>query len=92
MKLNTTKGMWDNIIQIYEGEAKEKSTKFQTFIIQYETLKMHDDERIEVFFLRVYEVVNFMRNMSEEIKDAFTIENILGSLTPKCESKVSDIE
>lgn len=70
MQLNTTNGMWDNIIQSYDGDAKVKSVKLQTFIIQYETLKMHDDESVATFFLRVDEIVNSMRNLGEEIKDA----------------------
>jgi len=92
MQLNRTKGMWDNIIQSYEDHTKVKSVKHQTFRIQYETLKMHDDESIEAFFLRVDEVVNFMRNLAEEIKDASIIENISRCLTPKFLSKVSTIK
>ena len=53
---------------------------------------MHEDERIATFFLRVYEVVNSMRNLGEEIKDATIVENILRSLTSKFNSKVSAIE
>jgi len=92
MQLNTTKEMWDNIIQIYEGETKVTSDKLQIFIIQYETLKMHDGENIAAFFLRVDEIVNSMINLGEEIKDATIVENILRSLTPHFDSKVYAIE
>ena len=44
MQLNSTKEIWENIIQRYEGGEKVKSTKLQR--IQYENLKMHDDESI----------------------------------------------
>lgn len=33
IQLNTTTGMWDNIIQIYEGYTKVKGVKLQTFVI-----------------------------------------------------------
>jgi len=46
MQLKTAKEMWDKLIQIYEGDTKGKSAKIQTFRIQYETLRMHDDEII----------------------------------------------
>jgi len=51
MQLNTTKGMWDKLIQNYEGHIKVKGTKLQTFRIQYETLRIHGDESIASFFL-----------------------------------------
>lgn len=50
MQLNTTKGIWDKIIQSYEGDIKVKSAKLQTFKIEYKTLRMHNDEIIESFF------------------------------------------
>ena len=76
IQLNIAKGMWDNIIQSFEGNTKVKIAKLQTFIIQYETLKMHDDESIATFFLRVDEIVNSMRNLGDEIKDAIVVEKI----------------
>jgi hypothetical protein len=92
MQLNTTKEIWDKIIQSYEGDTKVKSAKLQTLRIQYETLRMHNDESIASFFLRIDEIVNRMKNLGEEIKDTTLVEKILRSLTPKFESKVSAIE
>ena len=51
MQLNTTKAIWDKIIQSYEGDIKVKSAKLQTFRIQYETLVMNGDESIAGYFL-----------------------------------------
>ena len=58
MQLNTTKEIWDKLVQSYEGDTKAKSAKLQTYRIQYEILRMPDDERITIFFLRVDEIVN----------------------------------
>ena len=84
--------MCDNIIEWCEGDTKEKSYKHQTFKIEYETFRIHDDESIETFFLRLDEVMNSMINLGEEIKCASIIENIVRSLTLKFESKVLAIE
>lgn len=65
MQLKKSKGKCDKIIQSYDGDTKVKSAKLQAFRIQYETLKMHDYESIETFFLRVDEIVNSMRNIGE---------------------------
>ena len=84
--------MWDNIIQSYESDTKVKSSKLQTFRIQYETLRMHDDESIVIFFLRVDEIFNSMKNIGDEIKYSTIVEKILRYLTPKFNSNVSVIE
>ena len=90
--MNTTKEIWDKIILSYEGNAKVKSAKLQTLIIQYEKLKMHNEESIASFFLRRDDILNRMRNLGETITDTTLVENVLRSLTPKFESKVSAIE
>ena len=46
MQLKTTKEIWDKIVLSYEGDDKVKRAKLQSLIIQYETLKMHNDESI----------------------------------------------
>eukprot|EP00253_Pinus_taeda_P019100 PITA_19100 len=77
----------------YETNAKAvKRAKLQTLRIQYETLKMYNDESVANYFLRVDEVVNCMKNLGEEIKEAIVVEKVLRSLSPKFESKVSAIE
>eukprot|EP00253_Pinus_taeda_P036210 PITA_36210 len=71
---------------------KVKRAKLQTLRIQYETLKMYNDESVANYFFRVDEVVNCMKNLGEEIKEAIVVEKVLRSLSPKFESKVSAIE
>eukprot|EP00253_Pinus_taeda_P023378 PITA_23378 len=92
MQLNTSKAIWDKINQSYKGDSQVKRAKLQTLRVQYETLKEHSDESIASYFLRVDEIVNPMKNMGEEIKEATIVEKILRSLSPKFESKVYAIE
>ena len=92
MQFNTAKEIWDRIIQSYEGDSQVKRGKLQTLRIQYETLKMHSDESISSYFLRVDGIVNHMINLGEEIKEATLVEKILRSFSSKFESKVSTIE
>jgi len=61
MHLKTTKEIWDKIIHSYKGDSQVKRAKFQTLIIKYETLKMHSDESIASYFLRVEEIINCMK-------------------------------
>lgn len=92
MHLKSAKEIWDKIVLSYEGDSQVKCSKLQTLRIQYETLKMHGDEIIASYFLRIDEVVSRMKNLGEEIKEVTLVEKILRSLFAKFESKVSTIE
>eukprot|EP00253_Pinus_taeda_P005045 PITA_05045 len=92
MHYKYAKEIWDKIVTSYEGDEQVKRAKLQTLRIQYETLKMYNDESVANYFLRVGEVVNCMKNLGEEIKEAIVVEKVLRSLSPKFESKLSAIE
>eukprot|EP00253_Pinus_taeda_P004612 PITA_04612 len=92
MHYKSAKEIWDKIVTSYEGDEQVTRAKLQTLRIQYETLKMYNDESVANYFLRVDEVVNCMKNLGEEIKEAIVVEKVLRSLSPKFESKVSAIE
>jgi hypothetical protein len=51
MHCSSTKEIWDKLQNIYEGYAKLKATKLQTYRGQFEQLKMKEDENIVAFFL-----------------------------------------
>eukprot|EP00253_Pinus_taeda_P027662 PITA_27662 len=72
--------------------VKVKREKLQTLRIQYENLRMHNDESVANYFLRIDEIVNCMKNLGEEIKEVVLVEKVLISLSSKFESKVSAIE
>eukprot|EP00253_Pinus_taeda_P033563 PITA_33563 len=92
MQYKSAKEIWDKIILNYEGDDQVKHAKLQTLRIQYENLKMYNDESVANYFLCVDEIVNYMKNLGEEIKEAVVVEKVLRSLSPRFESKVSAIE
>jgi len=92
MQYKSAKEIWDKIVLSYEGDDQVKREKFQTLRIQYENLRMYNDERVAKYFLRVDEIFNCMKNLGEEIKEAIVVEKVLRSLSPRFESKVSAIE
>ena len=69
MQLKSAKEIWDKIILSYEGDDQVKYAKLQTLRIHHETLKMHSNESIANYFLRIDEIFNCMRNLDEEIKE-----------------------
>jgi hypothetical protein len=46
MDLESAKEMWDKGISSYEGNEKVKGAKLQTYRLQFEHLKMKEDETI----------------------------------------------
>ena len=69
MDLGTAKEMWDKRISSYEGNEKVKDTKLQTYIVQFEQLKMKEYETVGKYFLRVEELVNAMKALGEKIEE-----------------------
>jgi hypothetical protein len=92
MHLGTTKEMWDKLINNYEGNEKVKDAKLQTYRIQFEQLKMKEDETIGKYFLRIEEMVNAMKALGETIGEPSLVQKILRSLPDRFNSKVSAIE
>ena len=45
--------MWDKLISSYEGNEKVKDAKLQTYRIQFEQLKMKEDETVGKYLMRV---------------------------------------
>eukprot|EP00253_Pinus_taeda_P003309 PITA_03309 len=92
MQYKSAKEIWDKIVLSYEGDDQVKREKLQTLRIQYENIRMYNDESVANYFLRVDEIVNCMKNLGEEVKEVVVVEKILRSLSPRFESKVSAIE
>ena len=61
MQLKTAKEIWDNIVLSFGGDDQVKHAKLQTPRIQYENLRMHNDENVANYFLRIDEIVNRMK-------------------------------
>ena len=92
MQLKSAKEICDKIVLSYEGDSQVKRAKLQILRIQYENLKMHNDESVTSYFLRIDEIFNCMNNLGEEIKEVTLVEKVLRSLSAKFELKVSAIE
>jgi uncharacterized lipoprotein YehR (DUF1307 family) len=68
--------MWGKLISSYEGNEKVKEAKLQTYRVQFEQLKMKEDETVGKYFLRVEELVNAMKGLGEKIEEACLVQKI----------------
>ena len=69
MHCDTTKEVWDNLKNIYEGDDKVKGEKLQTYRGQFENPKMKEEENIVAYLLRVDETVNIIRVLGERSRN-----------------------
>jgi hypothetical protein len=92
MHLGTAKEMWDKLISSYEGNEKVKDAKLQTYRIQFEQLKMKEDETVGKYFPRVEEMVNAMKALGETIGESSLVQKILRSLPDRFNPKVFVVE
>jgi hypothetical protein len=51
MHCDSSKDVWDKLKNVYEGDAKVKGVKIQTYRFQFEQLKTMEDEDIAAYFL-----------------------------------------
>ena len=70
MHLESAKEMWDKLISSYEGNEKVKDAKLQIYRVQFEQLKMKEDETVGKYFMRVEEMVNAMKALGEKIEES----------------------
>jgi hypothetical protein len=88
----SAKEIWDKLQNIYEGDSKVKATKLQTYIGQFEQLKMKEDEDITTYFLRVDETMNAIIGLGEEIEESVIVQKVLRSLPMRFNPKISALE
>jgi hypothetical protein len=48
--LESAKEIWDKLVNNYEGDEKVKLAKLQAYRMQFESLRMSEDENVQVSF------------------------------------------
>jgi hypothetical protein len=88
----SAKDIWDKLRNIYEEDSKVKAVELQTYIGQFEQLKMKEDENIAAYFLRVDETVNAIIGLGEEIEESVIVQKVLRSLPMRFDPKIPALE
>ncbi|XP_042488084.1 uncharacterized protein LOC122068275 [Macadamia integrifolia] len=88
----TSKDIWDKLKSVHKGDDKIKEAKLQHHRNLFENLKMSEGETIDQFMSRVNKIINSIRGLGEELKDAVVVKKILRSLSDSYNPKVSAIE
>jgi hypothetical protein len=92
MHCDSTKEIWYKLMNVYEGDAKVKGDKIQTYKGQFEHMRMKEDEYTRTYFLRVDEIVNTIRGLGENIENLVIVQKMLRSLPMRFDPKISTLE
>eukprot|EP00253_Pinus_taeda_P004369 PITA_04369 len=92
MVCTTAKEIRDKMSNCYEGDNKAEQAKVQGFRMQFDSFKMHEDDDISKYFLRVDEVVNIIRGIDEDLKEPTVVQKVLRYFPKIFNPKVSTIE
>ena len=92
MDYPTAKAIWDMMRNFYEGDNKVKKAKLQGFKMQFQSLRIHDDQDIAKYFLRVDEVMNTIKGLDEILEEVVVVQKALRYLLHIFNPMVSTIE
>jgi hypothetical protein len=86
------KDLWYKLETIYARDSNVKKAKLQTLRVQYEGLKMKEEENISEYLEMVDEVVNAIWGLGETIEDIDIVDKVLRTLPMVYNPKVSTLE
>ena len=92
LNCKNAKDLWQKLETIYAGDSKVKKAKLHTLKVQYEGLKMKEEENIFEYLERVDEFVNAIQGLGETIEDTYIVDKVLRTLPMVYNPKVSTLE
>ena len=66
-----------------------KCAKFQTYRMQFENLRINEDDNIVNFFLTIDEVVNTIKGFGKKFEEVVVVQRVSASLPSRRDAKVS---
>ena len=89
---NTAKQARDTLGTTYQGLDKVKTSNLQILRRDFESLSMKESDSVDLFYTRVFGLINQLKYHGETITDQRVVEKILRSLPPRFESLVVTLE
>ncbi|XP_024310389.1 uncharacterized protein LOC104585067 [Brachypodium distachyon] len=88
----SAKDAWDTIKTLHQGHERVREANLQTLLRNYESLKMGEDEAVDVFAARVTTLVNGIRDLGETLIEISVVRRFLRTASPKYIQIVTSIE
>ena len=88
----TSKAAWEVLQREYRGDKKVTKVKLQSLRRDFEYTRMKEDEPLNDYFTRLFDVMNQMKTLGEELPRERLVQKLLISLTKPYDSIVNVIE
>ncbi|XP_039118662.1 uncharacterized protein LOC120254665 [Dioscorea cayenensis subsp. rotundata] len=92
VRFDSAKEAWDHLKNENQGTSRMVSIRQQALRQRFDLLQMREDETIQHYITRVLAVVNQIRGMGTELKDAEIVLKVLRSLSSRFVHAVTSIE
>ncbi|KAL7233616.1 hypothetical protein ACSBR1_017269 [Camellia fascicularis] len=92
MAATKSKEAWEILKNEFQGSEKAIVAKRQTLWREFDNLMMEEGESIEIFFSRVFTVINQLKGCGGIIRDKRAVEKVLRSLPIKYDRVVAGIK
>ena len=86
------KEAWIILQTTYEGTKAVKDLKLQRLTVNFEDIKMEEDESFDEFYSKLKDIVNSTFNLGETIPEPKIVRKVLRSLPERFHVKIIAIE
>ena len=90
--IEVVKETWTILETTYEGTKAVKTVKLQRLTINFEEIRMEEDETFDEFYAKLKNILNFAFNLGESIAKSKIVRKILGSLPERFYAKIIDFD
>jgi len=85
MNLKSVKDIWDYIKKEYEENERTKNMQILNLILEFEMLKMKKAETMKEYTDKLFDIVNKLRILGNDIPDERIVRNFLVFVPPRYE-------
>ena len=90
--IETAKEAWTILQTTYEGTKAVKDSEHQRLTMNFEKIKMEEDESFDEFYAKLKDIVNLAFNFGETIPELKIVRKVLKSLPERFYAKITTIE
>ncbi|KAK8267774.1 hypothetical protein V6Z12_D11G021600 [Gossypium hirsutum] len=92
MACESPKQAWDKLQEEFQGTERTRQQQLLNLRRDFENLKMKEEETIKQYSDRIMAVVNSIRLLGEQLKEARIVEKVIATLPERYEVKISSLE
>ncbi|KAG5242056.1 TMV resistance protein [Salix suchowensis] len=77
----SAQGAWNVLKREYRGDKRVRAVKLQAVRGEFEYMRMEENESLEHYLAKFFEVVNSLKSLGEEVPEKRIVQKLLMSLT-----------